>query len=248
MNKLRIFSALLVVVVLLSALSGCSCNHKWAEANCGAPKTCTRCGVTEGEKVGEHIWMDATTDAPKTCSVCGETTGKKIETDYRFQTSKCKEIFGTWEGYYKMDATEYGIDDYQFTMKLTMTFAYDGFMKMTAELQDAATLAGKIATKSAEELYAAYAMFGFTPEAINEAYKAQYGKTVVEYYTEEAMTKLKDLSSSTINVYYVDEGMIHIADHWNRPMDSDKYELKDGKLLLNDSDLAQIIEFTRISE
>ena len=248
MNKLRIFSALLVVVMLLSALSGCSCNHKWADANCGAPKTCTRCGVTEGEKVGEHTWMDATTDAPKTCSVCGETTGKKIETDYRFQTSKCKEIFGTWEGYYTMDATSYGVADYQFTMKLTMSFAYDGYMKMTAELQDPAALAEKIASATAEQLYAMYAMFGISPEEADAQFKSQNGMGVMEYYTEQAMTTLKDANSSAIQVYYVDEGKIHIAEHWNRPMDSDAYEMKDGKLLLNDSDLNQIIEFTRISE
>ena len=248
MNKLRIFSALLVVVMLLSALSGCCCNHKWADANCGAPKTCTRCGVTEGEKVGEHTWMDATTDAPKTCSVCGETTGKKIETDYRFQTSKCKEIFGTWEGYYTMDATSYGVADYQFTMKLTMSFAYDGYMKMTAELQDPAALAEKIASATAEQLYAMYAMFGISPEEADAQFKSQNGMGVMEYYTEQAMTTLKDANSSAIQVYYVDEGKIHIAEHWNRPMDSDAYEMKDGKLLLNDSDLNQIIEFTRISE
>jgi hypothetical protein len=234
--------------MLLSMLSGCECKHDWAEANCGAPKTCTRCGVTEGEKVGEHTWMDATTDAPKTCSVCGETTGKKIETDYRFQTSKCKEIFGTWEGYYKMDATEYGIADYQITMKLTMSFAYDGFMKMTAELQDPGALALKIAANSAAQVYGTCAMFGLTHKDVDELYQAEYGKSVTEYFAEQAMTTLEAANSSAIKVYYVDEGKIHIAEHWNRPMESDGYEMKDGKLLLDDKDLGQIVEFTRVSE
>ncbi|MCM1267477.1 MAG: hypothetical protein NC302_06190 [Bacteroidales bacterium] len=50
------------------------CEHEWADATCTAPKTCSKCGATEGEALG-HTWVDATFAAPKTCSVCGETEG-----------------------------------------------------------------------------------------------------------------------------------------------------------------------------
>ena len=51
--------------------------HKWTDATCTAPKTCSVCGETEGEALG-HSWVDATCDAPKTCSVCGATEGEAL--------------------------------------------------------------------------------------------------------------------------------------------------------------------------
>ena len=51
--------------------------HAWADATCIAPKTCTACGETEGEAKG-HAWMDATCTAPKTCSSCQTTEGEAV--------------------------------------------------------------------------------------------------------------------------------------------------------------------------
>ena len=41
-----------------------TCSHTFSEATCAAPKTCTKCGVTEGGK-GDHTLT-------ATCSVCGQ--------------------------------------------------------------------------------------------------------------------------------------------------------------------------------
>ena len=49
--------------------------HKWSDATCTAPKTCSVCGVTEGEATG-HVWDAATCTTPKTCSICGATEGE----------------------------------------------------------------------------------------------------------------------------------------------------------------------------
>jgi len=47
--------------------------HEYTEEEiCGVE--CTRCG-----EAIEHTWVDATYEAPKTCSVCGETEGEKLE-------------------------------------------------------------------------------------------------------------------------------------------------------------------------
>lgn len=51
-----------------------ACSHAWKEATCDAPKTCTKCGLTEG-KAADHKWEAATCTTPKTCSVCKETKG-----------------------------------------------------------------------------------------------------------------------------------------------------------------------------
>lgn len=41
-----------------------TCSHTFSEATCAAPKTCTKCGVTEGGK-GDHTLT-------ATCTVCGQ--------------------------------------------------------------------------------------------------------------------------------------------------------------------------------
>ena len=66
------------VMLLVLVMTGCCLSHDWQAATCDAPKTCAKCGETEGEKL-EHTWVEATCDAPKTCSVCGATEGEKLE-------------------------------------------------------------------------------------------------------------------------------------------------------------------------
>ena len=50
---------ILLVLISLCVLSGCSSlhTHQWEEATCDQPKTCSKCGETEGEALGH------TTDA-----------------------------------------------------------------------------------------------------------------------------------------------------------------------------------------
>ena len=48
--------------------------HDFSEADCDTPKTCSKCGATEGDALG-HKWVEANCDTPKTCSVCGATEG-----------------------------------------------------------------------------------------------------------------------------------------------------------------------------
>lgn len=69
---------LVVTLGVLVGLTGCCMSHEWADATCTEPKTCTKCGKTEGEALG-HQWIDATCTEPKTCSVCGKTEGESIE-------------------------------------------------------------------------------------------------------------------------------------------------------------------------
>lgn len=50
------------------------CIHKWQDATCMAPRTCARCGKTEGNPTG-HRWRSATCSSPAVCEVCGEVSG-----------------------------------------------------------------------------------------------------------------------------------------------------------------------------
>ncbi len=56
------------------------CSHTYADATCTAPKTCTKCGATEGN--AEHSWKNATCTAPKTCTKCSATEGSTAEHNY----------------------------------------------------------------------------------------------------------------------------------------------------------------------
>ena len=90
----------IVLVLCLCVLAGCECRHEWIDATCTAPKTCTKCGITEGEVLW-HNWRDATCTEPKTCAQCGLTEGSKLGHDWELATcevaSTCKTC-GAVEG------------------------------------------------------------------------------------------------------------------------------------------------------
>ena len=50
--------------------------HSYSEPTCTEPGKCS-CGLTQGEATG-HAWVDASFDAPKTCSKCGATEGAAL--------------------------------------------------------------------------------------------------------------------------------------------------------------------------
>ena len=45
--------AIFLGLLLVFCLSSCACQHEWKEATCTEPKTCTKCGETEGEALGQ---------------------------------------------------------------------------------------------------------------------------------------------------------------------------------------------------
>ena len=77
MRKLYRFIALSLCAILLVGLYGCGCKHEWQDATCTEPKTCSKCGETEGKALG-HDWTVATCTEPKTCSRCGQTEGDSL--------------------------------------------------------------------------------------------------------------------------------------------------------------------------
>lgn len=74
MKKLILALMTLSMIISTLLLSSCACEHTWREATCTAPKTCSKCGATEGSASG-HIWKEANCTYPETCSQCGETRG-----------------------------------------------------------------------------------------------------------------------------------------------------------------------------
>lgn len=75
MKRAPLLIASFLLLTLL--LAGC-CAHDWQAATCKTPKTCAKCGETEGEALG-HEWREATCSEPKTCALCGKTVGTTLE-------------------------------------------------------------------------------------------------------------------------------------------------------------------------
>ncbi len=80
------FHILLLALAACLALAGCAKEHTWVDANCESPKTCSECGLTEGEPLG-HTWQDATCENAKTCSVCAATEGEPL--GHTWQDATC---------------------------------------------------------------------------------------------------------------------------------------------------------------
>ena len=89
----RIITAILALALLLT-LAGCQCKHEWTQADCLTPKTCAKCGETEGAPLG-HVWKDATCQAPKTCGRCGLTEGETIDHSWEAATCEAPETCKT---------------------------------------------------------------------------------------------------------------------------------------------------------
>lgn len=88
-NGKKLICVMLVLSVVLAALlSGCSCIHKWEEATCVTPKTCSRCGETEGG-LAKHTWEDTSCVSPTPCSVCGTLEGIPLTHQWREDCKIC---------------------------------------------------------------------------------------------------------------------------------------------------------------
>ena len=58
------------------------CEHDWRDATCQSPKICTKCSITDGEKI-EHEYQSFTI-TPATCT----ETGKR-----KYECTKCKDVY-----------------------------------------------------------------------------------------------------------------------------------------------------------
>ena len=87
------FPLFVCLILCVCLLCGCGCKHEWSEAACEQPKTCSACGLTEGEALG-HSWLDATCTAPRTCSACGAEEGEALGHNWFDATCTAPETCG----------------------------------------------------------------------------------------------------------------------------------------------------------
>ncbi len=86
----KIFFVFLVAIGIIISLCSCNqCVHSWEMAGCDSPKSCTKCGITEGEAKG-HSWREASCTEAKTCASCGLTEG--TAKGHSWTSKVCTEI------------------------------------------------------------------------------------------------------------------------------------------------------------
>ncbi|MCR5799760.1 MAG: hypothetical protein K6G69_06765 [Lachnospiraceae bacterium] len=93
-------TVILICIFAGMMLNACCLAHEWEEATCTEPRTCKKCGATEGEPLG-HDWKEATCTEPQTCIRCGETYGEPLGHDWKeatCTTPKTCMICGATEG------------------------------------------------------------------------------------------------------------------------------------------------------
>lgn len=92
-------SALIILLLSLCILAGCSntsemenaaCTHEWEDATCTAAQTCRLCNETEGEPL-EHSWTEATCQAAKHCVLCNLSEGDAL--DHQWAALTCGENY-----------------------------------------------------------------------------------------------------------------------------------------------------------
>ncbi len=85
---------ILILGIMLPSLTACKCRHKWIDATCMSPKTCSKCGEIEGEALGHDVVIDegvsATLSEPgisegSHCSRCGEILVEQNETPSKLE-------------------------------------------------------------------------------------------------------------------------------------------------------------------
>ncbi len=90
---------LVIAAACMILLAGCECKHQWCEADCNRPRTCTECGLTEGDTL--HQWLEPDCENPRKCALCERLDGEPLGHDFMEATclkpKECK-ICGQYEG------------------------------------------------------------------------------------------------------------------------------------------------------
>lgn len=107
----KLFCLVFASIMLMLALSSCDvingflgndtpnehtsgCEHDWAEATCETPKTCTKCGRSEGE-ISDHKFSETTCTTNSVCITCGLWNERAFGHDYSPATCTSPRICKT---------------------------------------------------------------------------------------------------------------------------------------------------------
>ena len=267
----RKLSVLLLAVVCLLAFTGCCFHSEWYAANCTTPKTCVKCGETEGEALGHswvdatceapktctacnltegealgHSWVDATTEAPRTCTTCAATEGERIITDERFTTAATKDLYGKWASEISVTGDMMGIEGFEgaLTIQCTMEMGNEGTIVFGLAVANEDEFNSAMADYLKATMYAEFTAAGISQEEADEAMAETYGMTVEEYV--QAVIAETDFgaafeSMSFSGVYYAEGDQLYSGLSWDSTLEPSTFQV-DGDTLTLEEDLEGLVE------
>lgn len=210
--------------------------HTWVDANCTTPKTCSTCRLTEGEALG-HTWVDATTEAPKTCTTCAATEGERIITDERFTTASTIDLQGKWVANLPISSEMFGIEGFDGSLDLQISFdlGNDGTMKMGYTTLNDEDFTAALIEYTVDTVYAELAAAGMNQEQADAAMVDAYGMTTREY-AEAAFAEM-DFSAifqamNITGVYYVEGDQLYTGISWDMELGASDFTLDGDTLTL----------------
>lgn len=212
--------------------------HTWADATCTAPKTCTVCHLTEGEALG-HSWVDATTEAPKTCTTCSLTEGERIITDERFTTASTVDLQGKWVANLPISSEMFGVEGFEgsLDLQISLELGNDGTMKMGYTTLNDEAFTEALVDYTTDTLYAELAAGGLSQEQADAEMVKAYGMTTREY-VESAVGEIKFSeifeAMSITGVYYVEGTQLYTGVSWDMEMGASAFTLDGNKLVLEE--------------
>ena len=220
------------------------CSHSWVDATCTEPKTCTKCGATEGQPL-EHVWVEVGS-APVLayCIQCGETIEMPQEhvlDDSTYMCIICGQNFlltveEAIEIGMSYEKSKYGSQYYYVALTLNAQVNPNGFAR--AQIADGlyVTVAGGYLSGDAEGSI----QFGDTV-----IFKAKLGAANSALTTGGKELRLYEVASYEITVREDDECTTH--DYGNRfekkwgicvvcgyVDDNHEHSIKDGKCVYCD--------------
>lgn len=210
--------------------------HTWVDATCTDPKTCTACHLTEGEALG-HVWVDATTEAPKTCTTCSATEGERIITDERFTTASTADLQGKWVANLPISSEMFGIEGFEgsLDLQISIELGNDGTMKMGYTTLNDEAFTSALIDYTVDSIYAELAAAGLSQEEADAGMVEAYGMNTREY--AEATFAGMDFAAifqamNITGVYYVDGDQLYTGINWEMEMGASEFALDGDTLTL----------------
>ena len=223
--------------------------HSWNDATCVLPICCAYCDATQGEALG-HEWEEATPDRPKTCKICGETEGLPVEMDDRFISENCEPLFGSWQYRQVTNAKDLSLPGFDQDMVEIITYRFGpyGTLYITTIVEDPEIYRSLLVGYSAAAIYRAMEEEGMDAEEADAHYLQEYDMTILEYaqMTVDESDWENDMNISEELCYYVEDGTLYIAQHWEDAFETWSFAVEADDLTLTDEWAGEELALTRV--
>jgi hypothetical protein len=197
-----------------------------------------------------HEWEAATPEHPKTCKTCGKTEGLPIELDDRFLAENCAPFFGNWCYTQTTKAEELLLPgfDRDVVEIITYEFGLYGTLNITTVVEDPQSYKALLVGFRAAEIYSGLAEEGLNAEMADGYYLEKYDMTIVEYALKEVEEQdwEADMNLCEEWVYYVEDGMLYLARHWDDPFEEWPFIIDEDSLTLINEWTGENLVLTRV--